>query len=102
MSVDVTRLRHPHVFKFGAIYTLLCIVLIGAMVTLYKGVSTQYRTVTKYKEIPANLSTTAALEAALGQPAQAGMDCAQINAQLQGAKCDVYQRKSDLIIVAHA
>lgn len=83
------------------IYPLL-LVMLGLGAYALVGVATSHRTVTVTHTRTADVSSTAALEQALGKPdgAVAGE---QISPQLKGTTCDVYQsRKSDLVLVCHA
>jgi len=94
-------------WRFWAAYSLIAIVLVGALASLVVGQTHATRVVTKTVTAKADIGTAAKLEAALGPVStdesgkpQKDLDCSQTFGD--GAKCDVYQRSDGVVIIVHA
>lgn len=90
--------------RFVGIYLVLAaiaIVFVGLGVVKLAG---NVRVETKTVHVKTDVGTTSKLEQALGTPTS--VPCGQVLAaelasQLQGAKCDAYQRQADIVVVVH-
>ncbi len=76
-------------------------ILVAAWFFFVTQAFTTVRTEYVYRTRAASVSSTKQLEEALGKP-DTSMAGEQINPQLQGATCELWQRKADLVIVCHA
>lgn len=83
--------------RFVAVYVVLGVIAVASLVAFYAMATDDVRTVTRTAPAAAPASTEA-LAGMLGDPAQrvAGAD---VNPQLEGAQCGVYQFEDGIVLV---